>query len=283
MSDLRQSKKWISYLKTLGWDAEKIGGFYLLYVRILGFSFAKVQRVNISDEELKGILNFCKKIKCIYLVIEPEKDQDIKTLKKFGFSNKQKFFLPTKTLLLDLKKPEYKLFENISRSGKYSIKRAEREEVKINFVTGYEEKVFADLEKVLKESNQRNKIKIYTVEDLKIKAEIFGKEMHVVTAHDQNDILCGAAMFLGCNDKVWYLQGGTTEFGRKTKAGYLMFWKAILELQKLGYRTFDFDGLYDSRFSKETKEWKGFSTFKKKFGGTEIIYPRPYQKILFPF
>jgi lipid II:glycine glycyltransferase (peptidoglycan interpeptide bridge formation enzyme) len=55
-----------------------------------------------------------------------------------------------------------------------------------------------------------------------------------------------------------------------------LVWEAIKRAKKMGCRTFDFEGIDDPRFP--IRAWRGFSHFKKSFGGKEIDYPGCFKK-----
>jgi lipid II:glycine glycyltransferase (peptidoglycan interpeptide bridge formation enzyme) len=68
--------------------------------------------------------------------------------------------------------------------------------------------------------------------------------------------------------------------GRSTLSQYTLLWNGILWAKKNGYKIFDFEGIFDPRFPD--KNWKGFTHFKRSFGGEEVIYPGCYTKLRFP-
>ena len=50
------------------------------------------------------------------------------------------------------------------------------------------------------------------------------------------------------------------------------------ERKKEGKKVFDFEGIYDERFPLIS--WKGFTRFKKGFGGIEVEYPGTLREII---
>ena len=144
-------------------------------------------------------------------------------------------------------------------------------------------------------------------QDLKLKAECFNKKAWLVLAYHRRlpaDLLAeasaevgspepegkesdsgkfGLSSLAGCllltHDRVaYYHHAANSPEGRKLLAGYLVLWEAIKLAKSLGCHTFDFEGIYDERFPKATRDWKGFTNFKKKFGGKEVEFPHPLIK-----
>ena len=84
------------------------------------------------------------------------------------------------------------------------------------------------------------------------------------------------AIFLYSNKTVYYWQAFTDKNARKELVQYKIVWEGILWAKKRGAVTFDFEGIYDERFPN--KKWKGFTHFKKSFGGSEIKFPGAFSK-----
>jgi len=54
-------------------------------------------------------------------------------------------------------------------------------------------------------------------------------------------------------------------------------WEALKLSRKKGCTQFDFVGVFDERIQNQFQSWKGFTKFKKGFGGKEIYYPIKYR------
>jgi lipid II:glycine glycyltransferase (peptidoglycan interpeptide bridge formation enzyme) len=92
--------------------------------------------------------------------------------------------------------------------------------------------------------------------------------------YDKDKKLMGGKYFLGYNKNIWYMYGGTSNEGRRNKAGYNLVWESFLGLKRSGYDFLDFEGVDDDRFAF-TQQWGGFSHFKEKFGGVKVEFPLP--------
>jgi len=92
----------------------------------------------------------------------------------------------------------------------------------------------------------------------------------------KQDIEAGAIFLIG-DEISYYWQAFSNNEGRKNFAQYRIVWEGILWAKKQGAKIFDFEGIYDERFPN--KNWKGFTHFKKSFGGYEVEYPGAFIKI----
>ena len=78
----------------------------------------------------------------------------------------------------------------------------------------------------------------------------------------------------------FHSHNGSTELGRKLIAPTVCVWEGVLEARRRKLKTFDFDGIDDG--SKSLRHWKGFSKFKRSFGGKEIEFVSQFAKWFFP-
>ena len=90
-------------------------------------------------------------------------------------------------------------------------------------------------------------------------------------------------LFLTFDKVAFYLYSGANELGSKNKAGFVQMWESIKYFKSLGFEILDFDGVADDRFPGFSRRWKGFTSFKEKFGCKTLKYPNPYLKVFNPF
>ena len=282
--DIRQSDKWAKYLERMGWKSHRtLGGINIYFQRTCLGTVIKIQKpLSISEKDIKEIEEFCRKLKPLFIKIEPFIGQDISVLEGCGYVKSDVALTPPSTIYIDLTKSEKELWDNISHSGKYSIKRAQREGTVTRFYQNpIKDKMPAYFETV-RETGKRKRFYVQPMVDFENKVKIFGKECHLVLSYDTEGNLLSGKFYLCHGDMVLYSTGGTSEKGLKTKAGYELLWKSILYFKGLGYKVFDLEGREDPRFKTATKEWGGFSHFKEKFGGENIEFPPPYIKYFNP-
>lgn len=283
-SDIRQSDKWAKYLERMGWESHRtLGGINIYFHKTFLGTVIKIQKpLSISEKDIKEIEDFCRKLKPLFIKIEPFIGQDVSVLEGFGYVKSDVALTPPSTIYIDLTKSEKELWDNISHSGKYSIKRAQREGTVTRFYQNPPLQKLPAYFEMIKQTGRRKHFYVQPVNHHEDRVKIFGKECHLVLSYDTEGNLLSGKFYLCHGDMVLYSTGGTSEKGLKTKAGYELLWKSILYFKGLGYKVFDLEGRDDPRFKTATKEWGGFSHFKEKFGGENIEFPHPYIKYFNP-
>ncbi|SRR5258708_250325 len=269
MKDIRQTSAWANYLTSIGWKVEHINNYYYFLKRlpILGY-LLKVQRPYKID--LKAINKLSKKYKVYKTVIEP-----INKFDNPSFKLSKSFYLPTKTLQIDLTRSQEQLLKSFSQKTRYNIHLAQRKNIQIirskdvNAFTkfwreNFERKRFPFL------SQQKNVLALF---------KAFDKNADLLFAKNNQEIIAGL-LILRTRDIAYYMYAASNTLGRKLFAPTLLTWEAI-KLAKNPptggkCKVFDFDGIYDERFP--LKSWIGFTKFKKGFGGKEIEYPGNFVK-----
>jgi len=256
--DLRQSKEFAQFMKLSGWTVEKIDNCYV-YLRKLPLLPPLIMKLQYSTPPIpfEKIEKLAKKYKSLQIQIQPLKMEV--GFRKYGYKLSGGGHV-TKTLQIDLTKPEKKIFALMKKDARYSIKKAEKEPLQIIEVL--------DLEKfhhVWKKSVSWRRY-VPSLKTLKRLKKAFGKKAIFLATND----LAGTIVLIS-NNSAYYYYAFTSKEGRKKFAQYLLVWEVIKLAKKRGCKIFDFEGIYDERFP--IKAWKGFSHFKKSFGGKEIEYP----------
>jgi len=267
MNDIRQTAKYAKYLKKIGWQVERIDeiNYFIKKFPLVG-SVLKIQRPeNIIIKKIQGL---AQKHRAFQIIVEPKTRLDADFLRNLGFGLSRYPYLPTKTLYLDLTKSEGELFSQLKKDARLAIKRAQMSEIK------YQKRV--DLREFRNAWKRAVGWKHYVPALLHLKAlkESFADKCLVLTALKQ-EIVSGAIFLMG-ETIAHYWQAFSNEEGRKNLAQYKILWEGILWARTKGAKIFDFEGIYDERFPN--KKWKGFTHFKKSFGGHEVEYPGAFVK-----
>ncbi|MFA5776164.1 MAG: hypothetical protein WC988_01255 [Patescibacteria group bacterium] len=278
--DIRQSPQWGEYLKYLGWKKHSLGDCKNIYCRGAGpLTLAKMQRpVNLNANDLKYIDQLAQENKFAFVKLEPSLEQSVDDLTSAHYKISQSPLCPPSTIFIDLQNDTVTLEKNLSHSAKYSINRAKREGGHVEFFNSPSVDLLSQVYPALKNTAIKQKFFVPSFDDLKTKIDLWGSECHIAVVKSVDNVICGTKMFLGFNGNVWFMHGGTSEEGRKTKFGYLLLWESILYLKSHGYNFLDLEGKDDKRFPSFTKTWGGFSHFKERFGGIDIQYPYPVIK-----
>ncbi len=314
--DLRQSTEYADYMRRRGWEVGKLKAssekgkvnYFVKKLPLIG-SVVKIQHPQAVP--LKNELDtLAKRHRALFVKIEPAISHP--PLAGSYLQADTWPLLPSKTLHLDLAQPEELLWEKLDPDARYSIRKA----VKTLAITTYQlsapsNKARAALQQLAELLKGTGRNKGFTApkwKELQAKAECFGEKAWLIMASGQeksshypiegntnnpdsnnstaDSVECGqpyAGCLLLAHDGVaYYHHAASSPEGRKLLSGYPVLWEAIKLAQGLGCHTFDFEGVYDHRFPKATRNWEGFTYFKKKFGGKEIEFPAPLVKYYSP-
>lgn len=290
MIDLRQTPEYAKYMSSIGWkvyvlDKNKI---YVKSLPLIG-KVAKLQRpVKVNE---KNILKFIEKenIKAFY--IEPQNG-----VKTNNFHITKSNFIPSKTIHIDLSPTEKDLLKKMHHKTRYNIKIATRNNVLVKNTKDIEEfnKLWA------KTSFKRGTFLPVGREILEL-YKAFSKQCTVLLAYSPTPILdesvsdytrtnqisfdtspIAGVFICYSKDTAFYMYAASTDTGKQLFAPTLLVWKALKIAKRKGTKILDFEGIYDERYKDQTKAWKGFTRFKKGFGGQEITFPQTiaYKKSL---
>lgn len=265
MLDIRQSSNYIKYLENTGWVVEEKNDIYY-FIKKFPFigSVIKIQRPEILDYSY--IYKLANKHKAFQIIVEPISSSNFKVLTSTGFKISKNPYLPTKTLQLNLTKGQDKLIYNMKKDCRSALKKNDN----LRFMI-YDLKNINEFRIVWKQSVPLKRY-VPSLSNLKSLKKSFGKDCLLIT--DQGKLAGGVFLISGKYAYYWFAFTGKK--GRKNQIQYAIVWKAILWAKKKGCKLFDFEGIYDSRFPNES--WKGFTHFKKSFGGKEITYPGTFIK-----
>jgi lipid II:glycine glycyltransferase (peptidoglycan interpeptide bridge formation enzyme) len=186
-------------------------------------------------------------------------------VEKYGFHMDKWPLLETKTVKVDLKRKEAEILAGFAKETRYTLrKRAGWEkECEINNFDG--------LYEILQASTKRKKLWLAGRREFDDLVKSFGEKCFCITVGK----LAGSLVLM--HDGIaYYHYAGATKEGNKLDLPYLVVWKAMQEVKKRGCVFWDFEGIYDARWPN--KDWKGFSRFKKSFGGKEVLYSGTYIK-----
>jgi lipid II:glycine glycyltransferase (peptidoglycan interpeptide bridge formation enzyme) len=261
-------------MSAIGWKVEKVSGIFI-YVRkfpLIG-NFIKIQRP--LTIEVKLIQEIIHKYKPFQMVIEPNKIIQVTEIKKLGFKQSKTYFVPSKTIQIDLTKTESQLLKEMHYKTRYNIHKITNYELRI---TKSKDIVsFADFWQICARdrgmylSLKKEIIEIYNA---------FGENAQIILVK-KGDATLSAILLILTKDTAYYMYAASSNNGKKTFGPTVAAWEAIRLSKKLKKKIFDFEGIYDERFP--IKSWLGFTRFKRSFGGKEVEYPGTYSKFMLPF
>ncbi|PIV00985.1 hypothetical protein COS54_01830 [Candidatus Shapirobacteria bacterium CG03_land_8_20_14_0_80_39_12] len=274
--DLRQSLEYGEYLKSLGWQIEKLGGeqVFIRKIPLLG-TLIKIQRIQFPIP-FSEIEKLAKKYHAFRVIIEPTSDYKL-TVNSYpsDYRPLKSPFIPTKTLIKDIKCSEQEIFDSFSKNKRRDIRIAEKNNLLIK------EGSYEDFYQLKKEYLLKKFILPFsTRKEIKLTCDAFKEKAIILVAEYEKKIVAGV-LLLFCDKTAYYWQAATTEKGKKLLAPTLIVWEAIKLAKKKGCENFDFEGIYDERFPKN-RSWLGFTHFKEGFRGKEIEFPLPLSSFKSP-
>jgi len=281
MSDIRQSQEYAQFIKNLGWQVEKIGKWrtFIKKFPLIG-SLIKIQRIKppIPFVEIEAL---AKKHHAFQIILEPSCPQSPQPPQyPQSYKPLKSPFIPTKTLILDLKPFEQQIFGSFPKNKRRDIRLAEKNNLVIE--EGNPQQFYELKKKFL----LRKKIlPLGTKNEIFLLCQAFGPEKSKILISYPFCPSCSPCpsaplaglLLLFSGKTAYYWQAASTPEGNKLLAPTLLLWKAIKLAKKKGFSKFDFEGIYDNRFP-QNRSWLGFTHFKSGFGGKEIIYPSPISK-----
>ncbi|MEK7595580.1 MAG: peptidoglycan bridge formation glycyltransferase FemA/FemB family protein [Patescibacteria group bacterium] len=275
---------WSDYLELYCWKSLKTAnGVVIRIIRVLCFNVAKIQRPSpLSQKDIEEIKMLCRKKHVVYLVIEPSLNQDLQLLKKDGFRETKSPYLPPKTTIIDLTKDINALWNTLSKTARNSIKKAERDNIKIDIIQFPNQEALRRFHIEAKKTGKQKGFYVQGFSDILKKSQIFGNNSFLINSYTKEGFLANSNFYLAYQKKVWFMHAATTKEGRKSNSGYKLMWQAINYFKSMGFEKLDLEGIKDNRFPEYTKKWGGITSFKQKFGGEIVEFPPSMIKYIIP-
>jgi lipid II:glycine glycyltransferase (peptidoglycan interpeptide bridge formation enzyme) len=295
-----QSFEWGQFQELLGydiWRTEIVGlrGLIIKYPLPFGKSYLYCPRGPLgkfSEDVFRMFLGRIEEIaqreKSIFFKTEPERDINFSDInfsqesfsgteaKSKGFSlvASEKQIQPSKTIILDITKPEEELLQTMHQKTRYNIRLAQRKGIVVEKARGSQmiDIFFA----LLKETARRDRFHSYPKEYYRKMTEVLepaGLLKLFLARHGTEIVAVNLVCFF--NQTATYLHGASDYRFRHLMAPYLLQWQTILEAKKTGMRYYDLWGIDDEK-------WPGVTRFKRGFGGEEVFYPGAYDAVFQP-
>lgn len=274
--EIQQSPFYASYIKSLGWQVEKVDGSNLFIKRFpLYGGFAKLQRCP-KLPKVDQLLPILKKYRVKQFAIEPDASVQQKVFDQWIYDTSDALrpirlihspYLPTKTIRVDLTVSEEAIFQCFSEAKRRAVRRAIK-----NHITIQPSSHIEDLITIKNKSS--GFLGFITTTGIDKLWPIFAPDhAAILLAHKSSTQLIGGVLLLFWDEVAYYWIAGATREGKKLFAPTLLVWEALKLSKKHGMKTFDFVGVWDERLHRQNKEWLGFTKFKEGFGGKSLYYP----------
>jgi len=237
----------------------------------LGFSYYYLSRADLGHDkkEIQFIFDEIKKIgrneKVVFLRFEP--------LSKFKIADwKAKItktidVQPSQTLILDLRKSEDELLQDMHQKTRYNIRLADKKGVEVMAVAHQDiDKEFENFWNLMRITKERDAFRIHDREHYREMLKIGFIKLYLAKYNDQ---VLAAAIVSFFGDTATYIHGASSSEMRSLMAPYLLQWEMIKAAKGRGCRYYDFYGIDENK-------WPGVTRFKLGFGGDRKIYPGTY-------
>jgi lipid II:glycine glycyltransferase (peptidoglycan interpeptide bridge formation enzyme) len=266
MIDIRQTPRYAKYLSKTGWKVVKINhvSCFIKKIPFVGH-IIKIQRPETIP--LNKIEKLATKHRAYQIIIEPKNKLDAEFLITNKYKKTKGPFLPTKTLHLNLTKTKDELIKELKKDARRAIQKNNH-----TSITNLQLKNIRRFRNTWKKTVNQKRYVPSLLQLEMLKKTFANKALFLIT----KDNSAGAIFLIG-NKIDYYWQAFSNKEGRKSLAQYKIIWEGIIKLKTAGVKILDFEGVYDDRFPN--KKWKGFSHFKKSFGGYEVEYPGTFSKI----
>lgn len=271
--DVKSVHGWKAFRLFLHDDNEKVIGAVQMLVRRLPWplrSFAYVPRGpvvddNHKDELLMKLAEYVKKTHhSAALSIEPDSlEYDIPK----GWKKSKNHILPSRTIILDLYKPESELLNDMAKKTRQYIRKSASEAISIEKVRSR-----ADLDKCLDIYRVTAKRAKFNIHDNQYYYDVYSKmtdytQLFAAYVDDQPVAFLWLAISA---DTAFELYGGMNEQGQTLRASYALKWHAIRKCKEWGLGRYDFGGLVDG----------GVATFKMGWANAETNLAGTFDKPL---
>ncbi len=271
-TDLRQTPEYGRFLERVGWKTVQVAGRQMFLRKLGPVKIAKMQRVDlpIPVADMERIFRQEKIIMCKLEPREGQSEEKLKELKKLGFAQDKWPLLGAKTLRVNIRPAAEALMSSFKKDARYCLKKAlaAAVDIKLN-----DWGVFYD---TWKKAAKNKDLWIPPKKDVQALQEAFGEKCFCLTAGK----MAGVVVIVVMQTAYYYYSAALPE-AKKLQLPYRMVWEGMREAKNRGALVWDFEGIYDKRWP--TKGWKGFTHFKKSFGGVEIEFPGSFIKWRWPF
>lgn len=267
-------------MESIGWEIDKLDNNYIYSRKVLGRKIFKIPRFN-SDLDLKKLDKWLKGQKTLFAKLEPDlffPEKDFNSAFSILHSQVDNWSLaPSKTRVIGLSKPTTDLLMSMEKDTRYNIRLGIKKGVKV-----VENDHFNEFVTLYKETSKRAKFWMGSTKELEARWVVFhkNKKAKLFTAYLNKQPLASAMVFYW-EKSAYYLHAASSSTHREVMAPYLLLWEIIKDSKKNGFKTLDLEGIYDPRMPS-TKNWKGFTLFKKGFGGEEVTSVGSFSKAYNP-
>ncbi len=175
---------------------------------------------------------------------------------------------------------EEEIFSAMHPKARYNANLAERKGVTIE-ITYELEKYFPAFWSLLEMTSKRDRFRLQPKKYFETIFRSCTEKKNaflVIARHNENILVINFIFLFG--GIATFVYGGSSNEERNLMPSYLVQYKTVQETKRLGFTYYNLGGVTDG--SAQYKSWKGFTIFKKKFGGELMTYGTSYDIISQP-
>ncbi len=308
---LWQSVEWKAYQEALGRevrvymdsdDAVHASAMVVIDRTTGGFSTWDIQRGPlgpvidngklIMENLLSVIVADAKKDKCLSIYLSPKQELSIFNF-QFSIHSSQRHEQPEATRMLDLTLSDDDLLKQMHQKGRYNMKVAEKNGIRIEESTDVEAYAKMASDTAKRDGFSGGSTKRYQKFLEKIPGSFLllaYPESRKLEAESSSSPVAGLIGVVYGKTGIYYY-GASDYTHRALMAPYLLQWQAIQHCKAAGCTQYDLLGIAPPVEDPESRKpkaessrhpWAGISDFKAKFGGIVVTYPPEQEIILQP-
>lgn len=274
LHNIRQTELYADFMRRINWRAEKVDGVYAYIKKIpLIPAVIKIQRPPKLPPEQK-LRQLMQKYKTKSIFVEPSPHFPQYDFKYLNSKLMNDPYIHTKTISIDLKATKDTIFNRFTEAKRRAVRRAQKLGVTVEINDEVEQFI------ILKNKTTGFFLGFLTTREVTRPLwHTFAPQHAKVVLGKLNGQVVAGILLLYFNKTAYYWMAAATKKGKKHFAPTFLVWEAIKYAKQQGCTLFDFEGVYDERFPKRARDWRGFSKFKEGFGGTSIYYPQPFKLV----
>lgn len=191
------------------------------------------------------------------------------------------YFQPRMEWFLGLGKTENELLMDMHEKTRYSIRLAEKKEIRVEIITEDYEKylsVFCDL---MEGTAKRNGFSLHGRNYYEHIFKNLEKSNSYLSVAKFGDTILAIDLIIVYSGIANYVFGGSSNEERNRMPTYLAQWKAICYAKQLNCDYYNFGGIATD--NTIYKGWDGLTIYKMKFGGEKIVHSDFFDVVNNPF
>ncbi|MBR2998387.1 peptidoglycan bridge formation glycyltransferase FemA/FemB family protein [Candidatus Saccharibacteria bacterium] len=228
---------------------------------------------------IKSLQSLAQQENAIFIRIEPQDEKAAKWLPKTA--KKSKDLNPAHTLIIDINREPAEILSAVPRRTRGYFNTYEKKGLTVEVSKDPGDiKHLVALQKILAKDK---KIGVFSEDYLKTQLSQPFSSLYLVKYHPENEEekVIAAVLVFDDQDTRYYIQAAQDKSYTKLAAPSIVVCKMLLDAKEKGLEFFDFWGIAPEN-APDNHPWKGFTNFKKSFGGTEKSYAGTYDIILNP-